>query len=121
MSSPTRPCGIRLCRNTSELQHPLCAIHTKALPRDHLDAIHRAFNRYADEQAEGFWIAIAKACSWLQANLGAENEPQRKSWAALVAWVRARDAAREERNPRKKPPPKPGARTTTTGVQLKLV
>lgn len=120
MRSALRLCGIYGCQTASELQHPICVSHQAALPRDHLDVIYRAFNRHAEEQSRGFMNACYNATSYLRTVLGAEESGrQRKSWDALVAYVRAKDEARAALRPPRTP--KPGTRRTSTGVQLKLV
>lgn len=117
----------------------LCADHAIILRanRPLYENLYRSFSRYiaTDMQGSGFAVALSKASSWITKALAGENEAPRKSWGAMRDAVRARDEARGytrcETHDAMIAPGKAcracerdngkPARTTTTGVQLRLV
>lgn len=130
-----RECAMYGCSETQiPADQPICPVHASVLTRDLRDLIHRTFNRYApnDAQSSGFVSAVAKACSWLRKALEADPPRGKPSWDSLKRATRARDASRGmlfcelhdvSFSPRKACPKCAGksTRTTSTGVQLKLV
>lgn len=94
-------CVIDGCTRTVPPPFCLCNECFKLLPGPLRAELSRAFNPHLDldEQAPGFHTAKAKVHSWIRETLGGEDRRQHKSWEQLVAWVRARDAARGHNSP----------------------
>ena len=99
----THVCVIEGCEKRVDVKFALCRDCYKLLPRDHVEAIGRAYFPAVGEgicdPPRGLLRAVNDAVAWIRSVMtpDVKHEYTVDDWERLKNWVRERDAARAAR------------------------
>lgn len=99
----THHCMLDGCDKRVDVRHAICGDHYRLLPRDHVEAIQRAYYPAVGEGIvdlpRGLTLVLNNAAAWIRSVMTADNRREftPEDWERVKVAVRARDAARAER------------------------